>query len=98
MAVAAPAPLLALVGYAKISIDSSAIGLCYQWSNRWTDTQVIFAGYIFVAVSVVLAWQATRTVRNRLKILAIAELLIAMSFLSLEAFYTFKFMAAEYSS
>ena len=95
VAVAAPSPLLALVGYAKISVDSSGMGLSYHWDYRWATTPYIFAGYILVAVSVVLAWKAARTARDKLKILAVTELLFAISFLALETFYTFRYMVAE---
>ena len=97
-AILAPSLLLAFVAYLKVVIDSSLIGFGYHWGiSRYADTPDLFACYIFVAVSIVLAWKAVRLAKGGLKILALTELFIAAGFLSLETFCTFEFMASAHT-
>jgi hypothetical protein len=97
-AVLAPSLLLAFVANLKVVIDSSAVGIGYNWGiSRWPGTADLFACYIFIAVSTVLAWKALRLVRWSFKLVALTALGIAIGFLSLEIFYTFRFWAAEHS-
>ena len=87
-----PLVLLGILCYLKVSFDILDLKFSYHWylSRYWTIDQQ-FAGYILAAFSAVLALRAVSSLRGAIRILALAEWLIAMGFLSLEFFYTLDF-------
>ncbi len=91
LTVVAPLALLAFVFHSKVRVDASSLGFGYGWAyRRFPDAQDYFADYIFIAVALVLAGKAARLSSLDLRLVGMADLALALSFLCLEFGYLYR--------